>query len=254
MLAAKVDPIKMVRKSKKMSLDELDLENMGLEKGDFSIDDLKDNGDNAQRHNLLKQVLDSCSACQISDACNAVCGRSCVLQGIKSINNNKMYGKVFTARTNNDDWGTSLLAMDNAEEGDVLFIYCYGDPASVWGELASTCADEKGIRGTVLYGYARDIDALLYMDFPVFACGILPNAGKALGLGEIGVTVKLEENIIKPGDFIFGDESGVVLVPRELFEDVIIQTFNILLKERNIIKKLKNGMLLSEAIGFKSNL
>ncbi len=174
-MLAKVDPIKMVRKSKKMSLDELDLDSIKLEKGDFSIEDLKDNGNS--------------SACQLSDACNAVCGRSCVLEGIKSINNNKMYGKVFTARTNTDDWGTSLLAMDNAEEGDVLFLYCYGEPASVWGELASTCADEKGIKGTVLWGYARDIDALLYMDYPIFARDILPNAGKALGLGEIEVTV-----------------------------------------------------------------
>ena len=92
------------------------------------------------------------------------------------------------------------------------------------------------------------------MDYPIFARDILPNAGKALGLGEIEVTVKLGENIVKPGDFIFGDESGVVLVPQELFEDVIVQTFNILVKERNIIKKLKEGMLLSEAIGFKSTL
>ena len=43
-------------------------------------------------------------------------------------------------------------------------------------------------------------------------------------------------------------------MPQELFEDVIVQTFNILVKERNIIKKLKEGMLLSEAIGFKSTL
>lgn len=253
-MLAKVDPIKMARKSKKMGLDELDLDKMNLEKGDFSIEDLKYNGKNAKSYNLLKQVLDSSSACQLSDACNAVCGRSCVLEGIKSINNNKMYGKVFTARTNNDDWGTSLMAMDNAEEGDVLFIYCYGEPASVWGELASTCAGEKGIAGTVLYGYARDIDALLYLDYPVFARDILPNAGKALGLGEINVTINHEDSIIKPGDFIFGDESGVVLVPQEIFEDVIIETFNILVKERNIIKKLKKGMLLSEAIGFKSDI
>lgn len=253
-MAGKIDPIKMVRKSNKMSLDELDLDKIKLEKGDFSIEDLKDNGNNSERHDLLKTILDSISACQISDACNAVCGRSCVLEGIKSINNNKMYGKVFTARTNNDDWGTSLLAMDNAEEGDVLFFYCYGEPASVWGELASTCADEKGIKGTVLYGYARDIDALLYMDYPIFACGVLPNAGKALGLGEIEVTFRIGDNIVKPGDFIFGDESGLVLVPQELFEDVVIQTFNILLKERSIIKNLKKGMLLSEAIGFKPRL
>ena len=47
-MLAKVDPIKMARKSKKMGLDELDLDKMNLEKGDFSIEDLKYNGKKLQ--------------------------------------------------------------------------------------------------------------------------------------------------------------------------------------------------------------
>ena len=172
-----------------------------------------------------------------------------VRDGLKPMNDNKVYGKIFTAKTNTDDWGTSLMAMDNAEKGEVLFIYTYGKPASVWGELASTCAGEKGIAGTVLYGWARDMDALVDLDYPVFALDYLPNAGKALGLGEINIDLEIDDDIIKPGDFVFGDQNGVVVIPKELFHETMVATFNVKVKESHIIKELKKGRLLSEIIG-----
>ena len=174
---AKVTPKTLLKKSSKV----IDLDDVDIAKYDFSIDDL--DNEKSKNHALLKKILDSSSACQVSDAYASVSGRNGVIAGLKPMNNNKVYGKIFTAKTNTDDWGTSLMAMDNAEKGEVLFIYTYGKPASVWGELASTCAGEKGIAGTVLYGWARDMDALVDLDYPVFALDYLPNAGKALGLG-----------------------------------------------------------------------
>jgi len=245
----KINPKNLLKKPSKKFMD-LDLNQIIIEKEDFTISDLKYDGRNEYQFNLLKKILDSSSACQISDAFSSISGRSGVISGLKSINNNKVYGQVVTAYTNTDDWGTSLLAMDEATEGDVLFLYTYGKPASVWGELASTSAKEKGIAGTVLYGYARDMDALIDLDYPVFALDFLPNAGKALGLGDVNTNIKIdEETVIKPGDFIFGDESGVVLIPKDLFQDVIIETLNIKVKENNIIKELKNGKTLSQIIG-----
>ena len=90
----------------------------------------------------------------------------------------------------------------------VLFLYCYGEPASVWGELASTSAQEKGIVGTVLYGYARDMDAIMDLDYPVYALDFVPNAGKALGLGEVNVDIEIDNQLIRPGDFIFAALNG----------------------------------------------
>ena len=230
---AKITPKTLLKKSSKV----IDLDDVDISKYDFSIDDL--DNEKSKNHALLKKILDSSSACQVSDAYSSVSGRSGVIDGLKPMNDNKVYGKIFTAKTNTDDWGTSLMAMDNAEKGEVLFIYTYGKPASVWGELASTCAGEKGIAGTVLYGWARDMDALVDLDYPVFALDYLPNAGKALGLGDI----------IKPGDFVFGDQNGVVVIPNELFHETMVATFNVKVKESHIIKELKKGRLLSEIIG-----
>ncbi len=266
---AKIDPIKMVRKSSKSSksnsfksskssessisesvnAENISLDELSIKKGDFSIEDLNDNGENKDKYIKLKKILESSSTCQISDAFSGVSGRNGVIVGLKAMNRNKVYGRIVTAKTNCDDWGTSLLAMDQAKPGDVLFLYCYGERASVWGELASTSSQEKGIAGTVLYGYARDMDAIIDLDYPVYALDFCPNAGKPSALGEVNVNIEIDNQIIKPGDFIFGDESGVVVIPQEFFEDVIIATYNIKVKENNIIKQLKAGKTLSQIVG-----
>ena len=240
---AKITAKTLLKKSSKA----IDLDDVDISEYIFSIDDL--DNEKSKSHALLKKILDSSSACQVSDAYSSVSGRSGVIDGLKPMNDNKVYGKVFTAKTNTDDWGTSLMSMDNAEAGEVLFIHSYGKPASVWGELASTCAGEKGIAGTVLYGWARDMDALVDLDYPVFALDYLPNAGKPLGLGEINVDLEIGEDIIKPGDFVFGDQNGVVVIPKELFHETMVATFNVKVKESHIIKELKIGRLLSEIIG-----
>lgn len=240
---AKITAKTLLKKSSKA----IDLDDVDISEYIFSIDDL--DNEKSKSHALLKKILDSSSACQVSDAYSSVSGRSGVIDGLKPMNDNKVYGKVFTAKTNTDDWGTSLMSMDNAEAGEVLFIHSYGKPASVWGELASTCAGEKGIAGTVLYGWARDMDALVDLDYPVFALDYLPNAGKPLGLGEINVDLEIGEDIIKPGDFVFGDQNGVVVIPKELFHETMVATFNVKVKESHIIKELKKGRLLSEIIG-----
>ncbi|AMK14913.1 RraA family protein [Methanobrevibacter olleyae] len=242
MTKGKISPKNLLKKSPKV----IDLDDVDITNYNFSIEDLNDK--NSKNYALLKKILDSSSACQLSDAYSSISSRSGVIRGLKAMNNNKVYGKVFTAKTNTDDWGTSLMAMDNAEEGEVLFIYTYGRPASVWGELASTCASEKRIAGTILYGYTRDMDALLDLDYPVFALDYLPNAGKALGLGEINIDLEIGEDIIKPGDFVFGDQNGVVVIPKELFNETIVATFNVKVGENHIIKELKKGRLLSEII------
>ena len=95
----------------------------------FDINDLilDESKSNIEKYVELKNILDSCSSCQLSDAFNIVSDKSCVIYGLKSINNKKAYGKVFTAETNSQDWGTSILAVDYANIGDFLLINSIGD-------------------------------------------------------------------------------------------------------------------------------
>lgn len=228
--------------NKQINFDEIKLDNI-------SIDDLNYLGDNYDNFINLNSLLNQVSSCQISDAFNEIAHRSGVISKIKSINNLKVWGRIFTSKTDSDDWGTITIAIDKASLGDVLFVEVSDMDASIWGELASVCAKNNGIKATVVYGSVRDLDAILTMDYPIFACGYAPNAGKPLGLGDIGIDLNIEGMKISQGDFIFGDETGVVIIPKQFFKEVMLETLKIKIKEQNIIDLINSGKSLSQIVG-----
>ena len=230
--------------NKRVNIDKINLD-------DVTIDDLKFNGKNYDNYINLMSLLDNVSACQVSDAYNGISRRSGSIQSIKPINNQRVWGSIFTAQTESDDWGTSALAIDEASEGDILFFKVSDDDKAIWGELASTCARDNGIKATVIYGSARDLDALLYMDFPVFASNFCPNAGSALGLGTLNEPIIVEDVKINPGDFFIGDESGIVVIPKELFKQTMVATLGVKIKESKIIDDISEGKTLAQITGLK---
>ena len=227
----------------------IDVQNINLD--DILIDDLKFNGKNYENYINLISLLENVSSCQISDAFSSITKRSGTIQAIKPVNNKKVWGTIFTAETSSDDWGTSALAIDEACEGDILFFKVDSTENAIWGELASTCAQSKGIKATVIYGSARDIDALLYIDFPVFAADFCPNAGSALGLGNLRNTINIDGFKINNGDFLFGDENGIVIIPKQFFKDTMIATLSVKLKEAKIVRSIRDGFSLAEIVGLK---
>ena len=229
---------------KRVDVEDIDLENV-------TVDDLKFNGDNYKEYINLQSLLENISACQISDAFKGIAQRSGTIKSIKPINNLKVWGSIYPAETSCDDWGTSALAIDDADEGDILFFKVDSDEKAIWGELASTSAKNNGIKATVIYGSVRDLDALLYMDYPIFASNFVPNAGFALGLGTLNQPIEIEGNKINPGDFFFGDETGVVIIPKQLFNKVMISALEVKLTESTIVDKLGEGMTLAQITGLR---
>ncbi|MBQ6511219.1 RraA family protein [Methanobrevibacter sp.] len=229
---------------KRVKVEDIDLNNV-------TVDDLTFSGNNYKEHINLLSLLENISACQISDAYNGVSHRPGTIKSIKPINNLKVWGKIYTAETTSDDWGTSALAIDDAGEGDILFFKVDNDDKAIWGELASTCAKNNGVKATAVYGSVRDLDALLDMDYPVFASNFVPNAGMALGLGKLNQPIEVEGTQINPGDFFFGDESGIVVIPKELFTKVMISALGVKLKESAIVEKLADGVTLGQVVGLR---
>ena len=241
-----ISPKDVLNKNKDLNK-RIDVEKINLE--NVTIDDLRFNGKNYDNYINLYSLLENVSACQVSDAYNGISRRSGVIQSIKPINNQKVFGRIFTAETSSDDWGTSALAIDAASPGDILFFKVDSDDKAIWGELASTCARDNGIKACVIYGSARDLDALLYMDFPIFASNFCPNAGSALGLGTLNKEIEVEGAKINPGDFFIGDESGIVVIPQELFSKTMVAALGVKVKESKIIKDIAQGSTLAEIVG-----
>lgn len=243
-----VTPNGILNKNKNLKK-RVDVEKINLE--NVTVDDLMFNGDNYYEYINLQSLLENVSACQISDAFNGLTSRSGTIKSIKPINNQKVWGSIYTAETKSDDWGTSALAIDSAGEGDVLFFKVDDDDKAIWGELASTSAKNNGIKATVVYGSVRDMDALLHLDYPIFASNFVPNAGLALGLGTLNEPIEIEGNTINPGDFFFGDESGIIVIPKEMFSRVMDATLEVKMKESNILNMLAEGMTLGQIAGLR---
>jgi len=127
----------------------------------------------------------------------------------------------------------------------------FGKPSAIWGELTSRAAKKKGIAGTIILGYARDIDVLSNIDYPVFSYGVCPNAGSPLGKGETNLSLDLGYTKINPGDFIFADKSGVVVVPQDLFQLTMKNLIGIKTYENEIKRELKENKPFPEILGLR---
>jgi 3-hexulose-6-phosphate synthase len=181
-----------------------------------------------------------------------VTGQNGVLVGVKPVKNSfKIIGKATTVKTSANDWGTVIKGIYESQKGDILVISCDRDDPAVWGEMASTSAQNQGLLGTIVYGAIRDVKGIKELDYPVFSRAVIPNAGKPLAEGEINISVICGRTIVDPGDLIMGDECGIVCVPEKIIDEVFEETYKILDNEKDILMHLKNGKSFLDILKIK---
>lgn len=160
----------------------------------------------------------------------------------------KMVGRALTVHTVNGDWAKPVEAIDRAKPGDVIVIDACGGDLAVWGELASWSCKTKGVAGVVIDGAARDIDSIIEMGFPLFSRHITSNAGEPKGYGGIGHEIVCGGVPVRTGDWIIGDESGVVVVPQEHAVEVANRALDIMERENRLREEIKRGGTLSSVL------
>ncbi len=84
---------------------------------------------------------------------------------------------------------------------------------ALWGDKMSKLALERGIAGTVVDGAVRDVAAIEALGFPVFAAACTPTPPGRDTAGTLGVPITCGDITLRPGDHIYGDADGVVVVP-----------------------------------------
>jgi 4-hydroxy-4-methyl-2-oxoglutarate aldolase len=150
--------------------------------------------------------------------------------------------------TTNNDSSTRIRMLESIKPGTVSVWSSAGHFASAhWGEIMSNAARERGCTGAVVDGGLRDTGFVLKMGFPVFyrfRC-----SASSIGRWEIRewmVPIKIGETTILPDDFIFGDVDGVVVIPKDLTEEVLLKTEHIVERENKMRAELSNGVTVSE--------
>jgi len=194
----------------------------------------------------LREVLSQVSSCNVSDAMH----RKGALRDLQILlpPGAKMVGPVLTVKTMDGDWAKPVEAIERANKGDVIVIDAGGGFQAIWGELASWSSKVKGIAGVVIDGAARDVTDIVEMGFPVFARHLVPNAGEPKGLGEIGVDVIVSGQKASTGDWIIGDQSGVVVIPRRRAVEVANRALDVHEKENRLREEIQRGSTLSEVL------
>jgi 3-hexulose-6-phosphate synthase/6-phospho-3-hexuloisomerase len=192
----------------------------------------------------IRSLLMQVSAPNITDAMH----RKGAMSGIVSICGNvKMVGRAVTVQTFAGDWAKPVEAIDVARKNDVIVINNDGAThVAPWGELATLSCEKKGISGVVIDGAVRDVDEIRIMKFPLFAKAIVPNAGEPKGFGEINAEIQCGGQYVRPGDWIIGDESGVVVIPAERAYEIARRALEVKKNEERIREEIRRGSTLSE--------
>lgn len=193
----------------------------------------------------LFELFMQVSTPNISDAMH----RKGVMRGIKPLFENiKLVGRAVTVQTFEGDWAKPVEATDVAKEGDVIVVYAGSKDVAPWGELASWSCKQKGIAGFVIDGAVRDVDEIRRIRFPVFARCIVPNAGEPKGFGEINAEITCGGAEVKPGDWIIGDDNGVVVVPKERAYEIARRAKEVWKAEERVREEIKRGKTLSQVL------
>jgi len=158
----------------------------------------------------------------------------------------RMAGRAVTVRTYPGDWAKPVEAIDVAGPGDVLVIDAGGAPPAVWGELATHSARERGLAGVVIYGAVRDTPEIRELKFPLFSSIVTPTAGEPKGFGEINVPVTVAGQQVRPGDWIAGDDDGVVVLPAARAVEIANRAMDVMERENRLRREIEDGSTLSQ--------
>jgi len=145
-------------------------------------------------------------------------------------------------------YGLEIEAMDSLKTNEVaVHSTDYGGTNAPWGELMSTIAKRNGVAGCVCDSQIRDCIKIMKMKFPVYYTGIRPLDSKGRAIVQAyDVPIKCGEVLVNPGDIVYADFDGIVLVPKAVEKEVFQKAKEKVNKENLSRAELLNGKTLQE--------
>ena len=140
-------------------------------------------------------------------------------------------------------FGLMFKALDDLKKNEVYICTGSSPTYALWGGLMSTRAMKLNASGAVVNGYSRDTNEILRLGFPSFSMGTYAQdqgpRGKVI---DFRVPIEWSGVMIKPGDIIYGDRDGVLVVPKEVEEEAFVGAMEKARGEKLVLKALQDGM------------
>jgi 4-hydroxy-4-methyl-2-oxoglutarate aldolase len=163
-----------------------------------------------------------------------------------------MIGPAVTVRCLVGSIITVHQALAGAEPGSVLVVDGLGDHVSAFfGELMGRDARAAGLAGIVVDGAIRDVAGLGELGFPTFSRWVTPRVGTNRRLGQVNVPISCGGIPVNPGDWIVGDDDGVVVIPAADLEGIIADGQAIEDKERDIASQIDAGQRIADILDMR---
>ena len=147
-----------------------------------------------------------------------------------------------------DTYAKEIEAVDSILAGEVVVVSTANSKRNApWGELLSTAARARGARGAVVDGLVRDVKKIEELGFPVFAAGIKPVDSRGRGIViDCNARVDCGGVLVSPGDLVFADYDGVVVIPAEVLPDAIRLATEKVTRENHTREELLRGAYLRD--------
>ncbi|UJH68506.1 RraA family protein [Allomuricauda sp. SCSIO 65647] len=145
-------------------------------------------------------------------------------------------------------FGIMFEALDSLKEGEVYICSGSSPEYALWGGLMSTRAMKLGAAGAVLNGWSRDTNEILNLGFPTFSYGgYAQDQGPRGKVIDYNVPIEIEGVRITPGDVVYGDRDGVLIIPKKAVDEAFSGAIEKARGEQLVKKALQEGMSAVDA-------
>jgi 4-hydroxy-4-methyl-2-oxoglutarate aldolase len=148
----------------------------------------------------------------------------------------------------NQPFGLMFHALDDLKPNEVYICSGSSYNYALWGGLMSTRAIKLKAAGAVVNGYSRDTNEIIKLNFPTFSAGIYAQdqgpRGKVI---DYRLPIEFGGIRINPGDIVFGDRDGVIVVPKNVEEEAFTKAIEKARGEKSVKKALEEGMSTVDA-------
>lgn len=145
-------------------------------------------------------------------------------------------------------FGCLTEALDQLQPNDIYLASGGEMRCAYWGELLTATAKKRGAAGAVINGYYRDTPQVLSQNFPVFARGrYAQDSSVRTQVVDYRCPIEVGGVNVRPGDLLFGDLDGVLVVPQDVIGEVIEKSLEKARGEKLVRKAIEDGMSATEA-------
>jgi len=145
-------------------------------------------------------------------------------------------------------FGKLTEALDQLEPGDIYLASGGAMRCAYWGEILTATARSRGANGAVVNGYHRDTPQVLSQDWPVFSRGrFAQDSGVRTKVIEYRCPIEVGAVTVQPGDLVFGDLDGVVVIPRAHEAEVLERALEKARGEKLVRMEIEAGMSSTQA-------